>query len=61
MGRGVARQESDLGNTGHAGAVSVGNSDGRKAIELRTRPNNEEDEAREQNARICEAQGPWKH
>jgi hypothetical protein len=61
QGGGVVRHESGLGNTGDAGAVSVGNADGRKAIELRTRPHRQHDEEREQSARICEAEGPRKH
>ena len=51
----LARHKSGLGNTGDAGAVSVDNADGWKAIELRTRPNSEQDEEHEQSPSMCEA------
>jgi hypothetical protein len=59
-GRGVAWQKSGLRNTGDAGPVSVVNADGWKAIKLRAPPNCEQDEEREQGARLYEAYGPRK-
>jgi hypothetical protein len=56
--RGVVRQEPGPGNTSHAGAVGIGNTDSRKAIKLRTCPNREEDKEQQQSAHLRQAESP---